>query len=66
MEEIREKERQDGKWMYLVKWVGWDSDTNTWEPKEHLEDCKVSLSSNFSFSFLTVTQRLGILTFPDF
>ena len=41
MEAIRDKQYQDGQWVYLIKWKGWDSDTNTWEPKEHLEDCKV-------------------------
>ena len=41
VEAIRDKQYQDGQWVYLIKWKGWDSDTNTWEPKEHLEDCKV-------------------------
>merc|ERR1712003_369856 len=26
--------------MYEVKWKGWDSSTNTWEPMKHLVDCK--------------------------
>lgn len=41
VEEIRDKQRaDDGSWLYYVKWVGWESDTNTWEPKEHLQDCR--------------------------
>ena len=49
VEAIRDKQYQDGQWVFLVKWKGWESDTNTWEPKEHLDDCKVSeeLGSNF-------------------
>ena len=49
----------DGEWLYYVKvscqltealsdnfllqWVGWESDTNTWEPREHLNDCREKL-----------------------
>merc|ERR1712083_849720 len=44
VEEIRDKQRaDDGSWLYYVKWVGWESDTNTWEPKEHLDECKEKL-----------------------
>jgi len=41
VEEIRDKRRgEEGEWLYYVKWVGWESDTNTWEPVEHLQDSK--------------------------
>jgi hypothetical protein len=44
VEEIRDKRRgEDGEWLYYVKWVGWESDTNTWEPVEHLDECKEKL-----------------------
>jgi len=39
VEDIRDKKFRNGQWEYLIKWVGWESDTNTWEPKEHLDDC---------------------------
>ena len=41
---FRDKQRgEDDEWLYYVKWVGWESDTNTWEPKAHLEDAKEKL-----------------------
>jgi len=41
VEEIRDKRKViGGGWLYNVKWVGWESDTNTWEPPEHLEACE--------------------------
>jgi len=41
VQEIRDKRRgEDGDWLYYVKWVGWESDTNTWEPVEHLQESK--------------------------
>merc|ERR1719342_189896 len=44
VEEIRAKMRgDDGEYLYYVKWVGWDSDTTTWEPKEHLDECPEKL-----------------------
>jgi len=46
VEEIRDKMRDgdDGEYLYFVKWVGWESDTNTWEPVEHLADCPEKLA----------------------
>lgn len=36
VEKIVGKKKQKGKIMYLVKWVGFPSDDNTWEPKKIL------------------------------
>ena len=45
VEEIRDKMRgDDDEYLYYVKWVGWESDTNTWEPIEHLADCPDKLA----------------------
>ena len=41
VEAIRDKKRgDDDEWLYYVKWLGWDSDDNTWEPRAHVEDVK--------------------------
>lgn len=29
-----------GKTLYKVRWKGYTSDDDTWEPEAHLEDCK--------------------------
>ena len=36
VESIVEKRRVNGKLEYLIKWKGYSSDENTWEPKENL------------------------------
>merc|ERR1711963_629404 len=45
-EEYDVEEILDYKWclattqgLYLVKWAGWSSESNTWEPLAHLQDC---------------------------
>ncbi|KAK5973807.1 Chromo' (CHRromatin Organization MOdifier) domain protein, partial [Trichostrongylus colubriformis] len=32
------------KYVYLVKWLGYDDEANTWEPEENLVDCTEVLS----------------------
>ena len=36
MEEIRDKQRIKGVIHYLVKWAGWPSEYNSYEPASHL------------------------------
>ena len=38
VEEIVARKVVDGKVHYQVKWIGYPSEDNTWEPKEHLEN----------------------------
>merc|ERR1712129_402628 len=37
---IRDHRDTDKGREYFIKWEGWASDTNTWEPVEHLSHCK--------------------------
>ena len=40
VEEIKGTARIDGTRHYLVKWTGWPSEYNSWEPTEHLANAK--------------------------
>jgi hypothetical protein len=40
VEKIVDKKISKGEVKYLVKWIGWDSKDNTWEPLRHLKNCK--------------------------
>jgi len=40
VEEVKGAARLDGKRHYLVKWAGWPSEYNSWEPEEHLANAK--------------------------
>uniref|UniRef100_A0A8D0CA49 M-phase phosphoprotein 8 n=1 Tax=Salvator merianae TaxID=96440 RepID=A0A8D0CA49_SALMN len=40
VEKILDVKTEDGKILYKVRWKGYSPDDDTWEPEEHLEDCK--------------------------
>jgi hypothetical protein len=40
VEEIKGSARIDSKRHYLVKWAGWPSEYNSWEPVDHLENAQ--------------------------
>ncbi|NXE09791.1 MPP8 phase, partial [Lophotis ruficrista] len=40
VEEILDMKTEGGKTLYKVRWKGYTSDDDTWEPEVHLEDCK--------------------------
>ena len=41
VEKIIDKKIENGKTLYLVKWVGWDLSESTWEPQANLENSKL-------------------------
>jgi hypothetical protein len=43
VEEVRGSTRINGKRHYLVKWTGWPSEYNSWEPEEHLEGAPAAI-----------------------
>ncbi|XP_020657679.3 M-phase phosphoprotein 8 [Pogona vitticeps] len=40
VEKILDVKTEDGKILYKVRWKGYPPDDDTWEPEEHLEDCR--------------------------
>ncbi|KAM6416655.1 M-phase phosphoprotein 8 isoform 2-T2 [Pluvialis apricaria] len=40
VEKILDVKTEGGKILYKVRWKGYSSDDDTWEPEVHLEDCK--------------------------
>ncbi|KAG9314571.1 hypothetical protein JVU11DRAFT_5373 [Chiua virens] len=36
---------EDGGWEYFVKWAGYDSDADSWEPSENVQQCDRLLTS---------------------
>ncbi|KAM5147121.1 M-phase phosphoprotein 8 isoform 1-T1 [Callospermophilus lateralis] len=40
VEKILDMKTEGGKILYKVRWKGYTSDDDTWEPEIHLEDCK--------------------------
>ena len=43
VEEILDQQDIDGESHYLVKWKGYNSEGNTWEPEENLTHCAAKL-----------------------
>ncbi|KAF8749064.1 hypothetical protein RHS01_10384 [Rhizoctonia solani] len=40
VEGVTDMEKRDGKWFFRVKWKGYGSEENTWEPRENLKNAK--------------------------
>ena len=45
---LAHKESTSGK-LFLVKWLGWGNDSNTWEPEEHLDNCELLLQEYWQY-----------------
>ncbi|KAK2461748.1 hypothetical protein APHAL10511_006211 [Amanita phalloides] len=39
------KRKGKARWQYFVKWAGYDSDANSWEPEENVANCQRLLAS---------------------
>lgn len=53
VDKILDKRTRNGIVEYFLSWKGFDSDENSWEPIEHLENCPELVkvrSFNFSLS----------------
>jgi chromodomain protein Y len=40
VEEIKDEIQKKGKTSYLVKWKGWPTEYNTWEPEEGMNNAQ--------------------------
>lgn len=40
IEKIITKKKRGDTWLYLIKWVGFTEEENTWEPYENIRNCK--------------------------
>ena len=38
MEEVFDKQKKEGTLYYLVKWIGWPSEYNSYKPTSYLEN----------------------------
>ncbi|KAF8749822.1 hypothetical protein RHS01_09855 [Rhizoctonia solani] len=45
VEGITDMEERDGKWFFRVKWKGYGSEENTWEPRENLKNAEKILKN---------------------
>ena len=60
MEAIRAKRRQHGRWEYLIKWEGYESDVNSWEPREHVGEEAIQARAAASRPSLLLLPRLAL------
>src|SRR5207247_11104150 len=45
VEEVLDKQKLDGDMYYLVKWVGWPSEYNSYEPATHLTNAPEAVAA---------------------
>ena len=65
VEEIVDSQMHKDKLQYLVKWVGWDSESNTWEPESHLANAPEALTAFHGKRTSSAPQHLSSQSFSS-
>ena len=58
VEEVIDHRTRKGVREYLVKWSGWSSSYNQWEPVEHLEGAPEALAAYHALATATKRRRV--------
>jgi transposase InsO family protein len=60
VEQILDTKRVNGKPYYLIKWKGYDTSENTWEPIENLTNCQLLIQTYHQQSIAAHPQGQGV------
>src|SRR5437660_9102126 len=65
VEEIIDSRMHKRKLQYLIKWVGWGSESNTWEPESHLTNAQEALQAFHAKRILSAPRCLSSQSFSS-